>query len=340
MRVIFIATHYHPYIGGIEYVVKSVAERLAKTGNDISVLCGDSKIASPKEEWINGVHVFRWPVWSPGDAYHIPRSRSELGELLVNLTKEVDIVHVHSVHSIFSVYAGLLVAESTSNTRLVVTPHYHGFGHTALRRLAWIAWRRSVSKLFRKASVVHNVSWREASLISSHYPEARGKIIVIPNGVEEDLANYKWLGHSSDYIIYAGRVEKYKRLEIAIEVAREIGLKFLIVGRGPYRIRFEKHAEKKYRDMVKFLEPQPRDMYLELLSKARYAINPSRQEAYSIFIAEALAMGVPSIVSREIAENLGAEIQPFNSQLVVALKAPIETWANITQLYLEKLYNG
>jgi len=90
--------------------------------------------------------------------------------------------------------------------------------------------------------------------------------------------------------------------------------------------------------MVKFLEPQPRDKYLELLSKARYAINPSKHEAYSIFTAEALAIGVPAIISKEIAENLKAESKPLNKQLVLAEKASIKTWNEIAQIYLSKLY--
>jgi glycosyltransferase involved in cell wall biosynthesis len=340
MRVILVASNYYPYIGGVEYVVKCMAERLAQRGNNVVVLCGDSEIASPREEWINNVHVFRWPIWSPKDAYHIPRSRSELGKFLLDLIKEADVIHVHSVHSVFSVYAGLLAAKSISNARFVVTPHYHGSGHTVLRKLAWILWRKNVLRLLRSVSVIHAVSNREKSLIVTHYPEVREKVVVIPNGVEEDVTSYKWQGDRSNYIVYAGRVEKYKRLELAMEIAREMNLKLLIIGEGPYRKKLEKYAEKQYRDTVEFLEPQPRDKYLELLSKARYAVNPSRHEAYGIFIAEALAIGVPSIVSREIAENLNAEIQPFNKQLVVASKAPIETWANIIQLYLEKLYGG
>jgi glycosyltransferase involved in cell wall biosynthesis len=335
MRVMLVASHYYPYIGGVEYVVKSVAERLAQRGNNVAVLCGDSEIASPREDWINDVHVFRWPIWSPKDAYHIPRSRSKLGKFLLDLIKEADVIHVHSVHSVLSVYAGLLAAKSISNARLVVTPHYHGSGHTVLRKLAWILWRKSVLRLLRSASVIHAVSNREKSLIVTHYPEVREKVVVIPNGVEEDVTSYKWQGDRGNYMVYAGRVEKYKRLELAMEIAKEMNLKLLIIGEGSYRKKLEKYAEKQYRDAVEFLEPQPRDKYLKLLSKARYAINPSRHEAYSIFIAEALAIGVPSVVSKEIAENLNAETRFLSNQLVIALKAPVKTWNDTIRQYLE-----
>jgi glycosyltransferase involved in cell wall biosynthesis len=33
MRILFIAPSHHPHIGGVEYVVKSVAEKLTKAGH-------------------------------------------------------------------------------------------------------------------------------------------------------------------------------------------------------------------------------------------------------------------------------------------------------------------
>ncbi|WP_440059999.1 hypothetical protein ACSU1N_02260 [Thermogladius sp. 4427co] len=53
----------------------------------------------------------------------------------------------------------------------------------------------------------------------------------------------------------------------------------------------------------------------------KYAVNPSSREAFSIFVAEALAMGVPAIVSREIAENLNASGSLFTDDLLVENRA-------------------
>jgi glycosyltransferase involved in cell wall biosynthesis len=73
-------------------------------------------------------------------------------------------------------------------------------------------------------------------------------------------------------------------------------------------------------------KPRQREKYLELISRARYAINPSRHRAFSMFTAEALAMGTPAIISREIAENIEAQTKPFIKDLVIARKAQIKTW--------------
>jgi glycosyltransferase involved in cell wall biosynthesis len=339
MRMLFIAPSYYPHIGGVEYVVKSVAKRLARAGHEVVVVAGEPSTDKPREDIVEGVKVIRWPVWSPGNAYHIPRRRSDLEKLLKELAREVDVVHVHSVHTIFTVYAGLVIADSSASPRIVVTPHYHGTGHTFARRVLWTFWRWRVAELLNKASTIHAVSKREASILASHYPEARNKIVVIPNGVDEDVLSYRWQGQSSNYMIYAGRVEKYKRLEIAVDIAKELNLKLLILSKGPYKEKLVRYAGKVYRGDVEFLEPQPRERYLELVSRARYAINPSKHEAFSIFTAEALAIGTPAIISREIAENLEAQAKPFVKDLVIAGKAQIKTWNEIASMYKRRLYN-
>jgi hypothetical protein len=40
-------------------------------------------------------------------------------------------------------------------------------------------------------------------------------------------------------------------------------------------------------------------------------------------------------VSKEIAENLNAETRFLSNQLVIALKAPVKTWNDTIQQYLE-----
>ena len=75
----------------------------------------------------------------------------------------MDVVHVHSVHSIFTVYAGLVIASSSISPRIVTTPHYHGTGHTFVRRALWTFWRWGVSELLKRASAVHAVSKGEAT---------------------------------------------------------------------------------------------------------------------------------------------------------------------------------
>jgi len=333
MRILLATPSYYPNIGGVEYVVKSIAERLAALGHETTVVTGDPKADKPREEEINGVRVIRWPTWAPSGAYHIPKKREQLRNLLQKLLNDADAVHIHSAHAVLTVWAATAARRINPDVRIVFTPHYHGTGHSALRRLLWIPWRMYVARAVKAADAIHAVSPREAGLIKSHYPHASGKTVVIPNGVEEDVFGYKWLGADSDYMMYAGRIERYKRLEVAVDLARELGLRLLVVGRGPHREKLRRYARRRGA-AVEFLDPQPRPDYLRLLAGARYAVNPSRQEAYSIFAAETLAMAVPTITTPEVAENLQAEAEPFRVGLVAIKHAPILPWNQIIPKYL------
>jgi len=333
MRIVYVAQSYYPRIGGVEYVVKSVAERMAKLGHEVMVVAGEPEAEKPREEEINGVRVIRWPTWAPSGAYHIPRKRNQLRSLLQRLLNDVDAVHIHNAHAVLTVWAAAAARRINPDVRIIFTLHYHGTGHSALRRLLWIPWRRYVAHAVETADAIHAVSPREAGLLKSHYPQASGKIAIIPNGVEEDVFGYKWRGAHSDYMMYAGKVERYKRLEVAVDLARELGLRLLVVGRGPHREKLRRYARHRGA-AVEFLDPQPRPDYLRLLTGARYAVNPSRQEAYSIFGAEALAMAVPTITTPEVAENLQAEAEPFRSGLVAIKHAPILSWNQRIPKYL------
>jgi glycosyltransferase involved in cell wall biosynthesis len=331
--ILLVTPSYYPNIGGVEYVVKSTAERLAATGHKTTVVTGDPRAEKPREEEINDVYVIRWPTWAPSGAYHIPKKRNQLRNLLQKLLSDVDAVHIHNAHAVLAVWAAAAARRINPDVRIVFTPHYHGTGHSALRRLLWIPWRRYVAHAVEAADAIHAVSPREAGLLKSHYPQSRDKTVVIPNGVEEDVFSHRWRGADSDYMMYAGKVERYKRLEVAVDMARELGLRLLVVGRGAHRERLRRYARRRGA-AVEFLDPQPRPDYLRLLTGARYAVNPSRQEAYSIFAAEALAMGVPTIVTPEVAENLAAEQRPFVDGLVVAVRAAVPTWRDVLPKYL------
>jgi len=75
LKLLLISPRYHPHVGGVEYVVKSIAERLTRRGYEVVVLAGEPNVDEHFEEEVDGVRVIRWPTWSPGEAYHIPRRR-------------------------------------------------------------------------------------------------------------------------------------------------------------------------------------------------------------------------------------------------------------------------
>jgi len=130
--ILLVTPRYYPDVGGVEYVVKSTAERLAALGHETTVVTGDPKADKPLEEEINGVQVIRWPTWTPSGAYHIPKKRNQLEKLPTDTARETDVVRVHNVHSIFTTYAALVLKAAV---KLVVTLHCREAEHTACNNM-------------------------------------------------------------------------------------------------------------------------------------------------------------------------------------------------------------
>ncbi|WP_054854437.1 glycosyltransferase [Vulcanisaeta distributa] len=74
MRIIHVAPLYTPVIGGVEDVVKHIAEHMADKGHEVYVITHNRHRTGgvgslPREEIINGVHVIRLKptlTWSHG----------------------------------------------------------------------------------------------------------------------------------------------------------------------------------------------------------------------------------------------------------------------------------
>jgi len=356
MRILYVTPTYYPRIGGVEYVVKSVAERLAKSGHEVVVLSGEPEIGKPYEEEVNEIRVVRWPTWIPGGAYHIPRKRSKLEFTLRELLRDVDVVHLHNAHAVFPVWIGLKLRELGFSGRIVVTPHFHGTGHTLFRRILWIPWRTYLRKLFKTVSLVHAVSEHEAALIKQSFGVDP---VIIGHGVDEDVFRYDW--SPGDYALYSGRIEKYKNIERLARIVRilnELGveLRLEVYGEGSYKERLEGELKRigvEYR-LDSF---QPRGIYLEKLSKAKFFGLLSSKEAFGQTINETNAIGVPAVAakpwgeqfasrSRTLAVNLAERDEEIAEEvyrfLEDAPKQPrprVPAWSEVALTYLS-IYSG
>ena len=355
MKILFISPSYYPHIGGVEYVVKSVAERLAKMGHKVKVLAGESRANNLIEEEVSGVNVIRWPTWSPGGAYHFPRKRDELEKTLKEFSKDVDVVHIHSVHSMISMHSLCILKNHVS--RIVVTPYYHGTGHTTIRRFLWIFWRKYVRSLL-KGCVVHTVSKLEANLVKQDFGV---EAIPIENGVEEWIRELSW--EPKDYAMYSGRIEKYKNIDI---LARIVGilnnrygldLELKIFGRGAYRKDLEDQM-KRLGIPYEIEDFKPFKEYIETLRHATLFGLLSEKESYPQSINEANAIGVPVVVAKPWGLNfegrkrtlivdinqpidvLVEKVYEFLKKVHLEEKSFVPTWNIVALEYMKKLYGG
>ncbi|MEL9909436.1 MAG: glycosyltransferase family 4 protein [Ignisphaera sp.] len=354
MRILYVSPSYYPHVGGVEYVVKSVAERLVKRGHDVTVLAGRLGYEKPVKEEVNGVHVVRWPVWSPGGAYHVPRMRGRFKEYLRGVARGFDVIHFHSVHSVFTMHALNMLKDV--GVRKVLTMHYHGTGHTLFRRLLWVPWRGFCRKLVRYIDVVHAVSVYEARLIERDFGV---KPVVIEHGVEERLASVEW--RPENYVMYSGRIERYKnlhRLGNIVKVLNNVygyNLQLKIFGAGSYRDKLGNYLEKLG---ISFSidPPQPYEKYIESLSRAKLFALLSEREAFGQTVNEANAIGVPAVVAepwgrnfedrprtlivslKDRDEEIASKVAEFLDRVAREPRSSVPTWDEVADTYIKRLY--
>jgi 1,2-diacylglycerol 3-alpha-glucosyltransferase len=291
----------------------------------------------------------------PGDAYHIPKMIGKLKNWLLNTVREHDVVHFHSIHSVFTVYS-LDVLENCK-VHKVLTPHYHGTGHTVFRRILWQTWRRYVKKALDYVDLVHTVFDLESKLM---FKDFKVESVIIGHGVEEWLSEINW--SPSNYVMYSGRIEKYKnvhRLASIVKILNDMGfnLELKIFGNGSYAaglIRYLKKLKIKY----EFKPPQPYNEYITYLSRASLFGLLSQKEAYGLTVNEVNTIGVPVVVvepwglnfsgrSRTLItqlsksdEELAKEIAKFLDEAKEQPRAEVPSWNQVVDTYIKKLYHS
>nr|MQY62110.1 glycosyltransferase [archaeon] len=278
-----------------------LAERLALNGHDVTVIAGEPHVKKAVTEEVNKVKVVRVPTYTFREAYHIPKEKETVKRLL---QESFDVVHVNSIHAVFSLLPLDFKKTSKSDWKLVLSMHHSTEGYGFLRRTIWkLFWKRYVSRHLGSVDLVHATSSVEADIVSEHFPSVKNKIVTVGLGIEEDVLNHVWTGKNSDYLLYCGRLEKYKRVDLAVNatsylVNRGHKIRLVIVGSGSFCKKIEKSCEK-LADYIVHFPPKSRSEYLDLMSNARATISLSSAENFNLFLAEAYAMGVPLIATRE-----------------------------------------
>ncbi|MEN8905066.1 MAG: glycosyltransferase, partial [Clostridiales bacterium] len=101
----------------------------------------------------------------------------------------------------------------------------------------------------------------------------------------------------NSYLVYAGRLVPYKRVEDAIMLANALNKKLYIIGNGPenYKNKLKKLIEKTNSDahLLGYTEKSVKD---DLIKNAYLLVMPSIREGWGLVITESANLGTPSIV--------------------------------------------
>src|SRR5919198_433718 len=293
MNIILISRSYFPTIGGVEVHVKEIAERLAKE-NNVVVYTLDHTAKRTTEVQINGIKIKRFGCMSVSYGIEVPSK--EFAHTLKNSC--ADIVHLHSVHTLLPYYTYRVIS---ADSKFVITPHYLGRGHNFIRDMLFRLYRSKLSNVLMAADKLLCESKYERSLILQDFSVQADKVVVIPNGVSQVMHFNDTNDNERDpfKILFVGRLERYKNADKVVK-ALSLLHKFnlVVVGDGPEKDRLSKLIEHlDLSDRVRIVSNLSQEELLKEYKTSSIFVMPSPRENFGIVVAEALSMGLQTIVA-------------------------------------------
>jgi glycosyltransferase involved in cell wall biosynthesis len=325
VRIGVVVNAYHPDVGGVETHVRRLAAGLVAAGDEGEVLTQNHTAI---EEQLEGVLVRRFPLTVPAADY---RFSLALWRWLRANAGHYDLLHAHSYHALAALPAAL-----TNRTPLVFTPHYHGTGHSPLRAVLHPIYRPVGRRILARSSRIVCVTRAERDLVVKHFPEARSRVVVIPNGTDPAPGSPVPETGAADLgrsILCVGRLERYKRVDRIVRalVHLDEDHRLDVVGSGPARPELESLARRLgLGDRVIFHGRLTDHAFAAVVAGASAAVSASAHEAFGMAVADAITAGLPTVASfipahRELAALAGSGVQLWlvNPDDEVALAAAL-----------------
>jgi glycosyltransferase involved in cell wall biosynthesis len=348
--------------GGAQIFVRGLVQNLQDYGITQSVV---TRSSSDKTEVLDfdNIRVYALPRIKIG-GYNVLRN-------LFGLLKKnsFDIIHIHG----YGYYAGdmvcLLKQLNLLQVPLLLNTHGTGglkhaflaldlskpfpFRHR-LERLAHFFYDFTLGKLemntFDNIIIFSEEERRYFSLIGLK----ESKCIKIPTAVNDIFFEphmEQSLPSSRDYILYVGRIDRYKGLDTLLKTIKElrangINLRCILVGKDyDYRHELERQASKlKINDAVEIREHVPQSDLLNLYSSALITVLLSDSEGFPLCLVESLAMGTPFIgtpvgaIPELVETTNGGMLVPQNDPAILVEK--IRNLLNDKQKWSDMSRNG
>ncbi len=337
MRILHVISSMAPRYGGPPKACFEMARALAALGHFVNVyttnLDGPGEIDVPLDRAVlrDGVEIRFFPIQYP----RFWGTSRQLARALRKDIREYDLVHIHTLYQFHSAVA----AHYCRKYNVPYLIRAHGMLDPFLYRRHRL--RKSIVELFfenrniRKASAIHFTTDQEKILAEQYTFKTPG--IVVPHGLY--LEEYKNLPEADSFrsqypetvgksiILHFGRLNFKKGLDILssafAKVARRRDDAHLVLS-GPdnegygEKVRDWLHREGVL-DRATFTGMLTGEDKLSILKDADVFALPSYSENFGISVVEAMACGVPVVISdkvniwREVVAGGAGRVAPCNA---------------------------
>jgi glycosyltransferase involved in cell wall biosynthesis len=291
--------------------VYEVSRRLAKRGHKVIVLTSKS-YGAPSRENVDGVIVYRViSLQIPGIYYFIPVIPCYVRSLLI-LCKEygINIVHFWNYEYLTSLLA-LVLRRKIPGMPIVISiigfPGLNWRYGVGIVDLFGCAYTYTLGKIVLRSADRVIVLGRKLTRYAESLGVQKDRIYVNSFGIDlsefypgrsqQSVRAQLSIPISAKVVIFVGRIEPVKGTEYLLKAATHLvplrdDLRFLIVGDGPLRSRFQK---KYLHNRIIFLGW--RNDIADLLNASDILVLPSISEGLPIVSLEALSLSKPVIAT-------------------------------------------
>jgi glycosyltransferase involved in cell wall biosynthesis len=301
LPVALVSPLYPPATGGVERHVERLAQGLRDRGVPIEVVTTDPTARDPSVDTVEGIVVRRFPTIRD-DRVYFPSPL--LARWLGHHAGRYALLHGHNLHTLVPMAAAW--ASRSTGTPLILTPHWHGTGHTSLRRLLHVPYRPVAGAVVRRSSALLANSAGEAALLRRDFGE-RLAISVIPPGIDLpaamsfDGAETVPVGEpGATTILSVGRLETYKGIErlVAAMTLLPAATRLVVIGQGSARDAIAGAvAAAGLEERVMLRGRVPDDELHAWYGRADLFVSLSAHEAFGLTVLEAAAAGLPVVAS-------------------------------------------
>ena len=358
-KVLHVIPSLSPQDGGPSFALPLIARGLERAGInvDVATTVGDddsphlngSAASLPNDSLTDGSLA---AVTRDGVNYFYFRRQSEFYKVSLPLSKwlaahirEYDLVHIHALFS-YSSYAAARIARK-NRVPYIVRPLgvLNRWGMQNRRKvLKGLSFRFIEQRIVRDAAAIHYTSRQEK--IEAEETGVRTEAVVIPLGV--DLSGFRELpqpelffekfpaARDRDIILFLSRLDQKKGLDLLLRsFATDDGRRktdgprssvggplLVIAGEGEEQFVAGLHRlaeELGIADKILWTGFLDGDLKLSALAAASLFVLPSYSENFGIALVEAMAAGLPCVLSDQV--GIAEDAREYEAGLVVPCEA-------------------
>ena len=321
MKILFVLEHFHPYVGGVEFLFLQLGRELIQDGQEVTVITTRYDTQLKKEEWCDGIRIIRINA----------RSRYSFSlkaiPAIVRALKTHDIVHTTTYNAAIPTW----IATRFNRRKCILTFHEY-WGQlwnklpflNPLQRVMYRVFEKTVSLLpFDKVVGVSDFTLNK--LQSQGIPPSR--LVRIYNGLDYDkYSNYRPSDNGGLHFTFVGRLGVSKGFDILLPaVDRFLSIHpdyifQLVIPKRPDNL-FKKITSAinllKSSDRIKVYHHLPKQDLNQLIKDSSFVVIPSYSEGFCFVAAESCALGTPVLHSgmgalKEVVSGKSINFSPFD----------------------------